>query len=86
MFIPSDSNNIVCLGFIILGFVAWFPCHSIFVALPYFTESTEKYESSLIAFPVCIFLPTLISDYSVLLAWPKIRMDFTHKVKFALSC
>jgi hypothetical protein len=86
MFIPTDLNNIVFFGFLTIGFVAWFPCHSIFVALPFFTESTEKYESSLIAFPVCIFLPTLLSDYSVLLSWPKIRMDFTHKVKCALSC
>ena len=74
------------LSFFILGFVAWFPTHSIFVALPFFAESTEKYGFSLIAFPICIFLPSIFSDYSMLSAWPKVRLSFNSKVKCALSC
>ena len=84
MFAPTDLNNSVFFGFLTLGFVSWFPCHTILVAMPFYTQSTEKY-SNLIVFPLCIFLPTILSDYSVLLSWPNMKISFTSKVKYALS-
>lgn len=80
---PEDSCNTVLICFAMLGFVAWFPCYQILVALPYYTQ-TDKYEWSLIAFPLCLFIPSIFSDAFMLMQWPKIRVSFQAKVKAAL--
>ena len=67
------SGLLIC--FTVVGFVAWFPCYQILVALPYYTQ-TDKYEWSLIAFPLCLFLPSIFSDAFMLMQWPKVRVSF----------
>jgi hypothetical protein len=72
---PEDSCHTVLICFTVIGFVAWFPCYQILVALPYYTQ-TDKYEWSLIAFPLCLFLPSIFSDAFMLMQWPKVRVSF----------
>jgi hypothetical protein len=73
----------VLICFFILGFVAWFPCYQILVALPYYTQ-TDEFEWSLVAFPLCLFLPSIFSDAFMLMQWPKVRLSFHNKIKAAL--
>lgn len=36
--VPEDKKYLVLICFFLIGFVAWFPCFQIFVALPFYTQ------------------------------------------------